>query len=109
MELDSTPAIKQEPETQTDFTAPRSTIVRAKPSAIASAPKPSGSTAKDKSIGHSPTSIVPLVRKSTGGMAFTEEETDFMTEYYEVMADADQKRGVNAWAKFAAEVSPNCS
>ena len=37
-------------------------------------------------------------------MEFTEEEDNFMIENYRVMADADEESGVNAWAKFAAEV-----
>ena len=59
---------------------------------------------KEKRIVPETMPIVPLVRKSTGGMNFTEEEDDFMIENYQIMADADNERGVNAWAKFAVEV-----
>jgi hypothetical protein len=37
-------------------------------------------------------------------MNFTEEEDDFMMENYQIMADADNERGITAWAKFAVEV-----
>lgn len=37
-------------------------------------------------------------------MTFTEEEIDYMIENYKIMADADQNRGVSAWAKFAVQV-----
>ena len=103
MEVDSTLAGNQEPARQTVSTPLRS---RPKPLASASTPVPSVNTPKDKSITHSPTPIAPLVWKSARGVSFTDKETDFMIECYEVMADADQKRGVNAWAKFATEVSP---
>jgi hypothetical protein len=59
---------------------------------------------KDKTAAARSTTIVPLVRSSTGGMKFTEAETAHMLDYYDVMAEADEKRGVIAWAKYSVEV-----
>jgi len=37
-------------------------------------------------------------------MNFEQEEIDFMMKDYDIMADADGKRGVNAWAKISVKV-----
>ena len=53
-----------------------------------------------------PTSVVPLIRKSIGGMNFTQVEADHMMDFYDIMAEVDEKRGVNAWARYSVEVRP---
>jgi hypothetical protein len=53
------------------------------------------------------TEIVPLVRKSVRSNNFTQAETDYMMENYKVMAEADEKKGVDAWAKYSKEVGIN--
>lgn len=96
--------IKQGPDTQTRSSVTRPRTARPTPPAPAPAARSAEDKLKDKRIVPETTPIVPLVRKSTGGMNFTEEEDDFMMENYQIMADADNERGINAWAKFAVEV-----
>ncbi|KAG0645996.1 hypothetical protein D0Z07_7891 [Hyphodiscus hymeniophilus] len=72
------------------------------------AKKPAADKPKNKPVAAGPIPVLPLVRKSTGGMVFTQAETDFMMEYYDVMVEADQKKGVRAWAKYSLE-NPNHS
>lgn len=78
----------------------RSNIAKPKPPA----PKASAIEANDKPVAAQSIKIVPLVRKSSGGMNFTQAETEHMMEYYDIMAEADQKSGVKAWAKYSVEV-----
>lgn len=97
-------SITQDPEIPSSSSVPRAPSAAAKLPGSNSAPKLAANKPKDAPTASKPSPMLPLIRKSTGGMNFTHEEIKLMNDSYDIMEEADASKGIEAWAKFATTV-----
>lgn len=104
MDMEPPASSKQDSKIQPRSSVSRVPTAKPKLPGSTSAPKPAVNKPKDTPTVAKAGPMLPAVRKSIGGMNFTDEEIHHMMDSYDVMEEADQSKGVKAWAKLATEV-----